>query len=280
MRRIRTINAGLELLRFGQARRCQAGLSRILGDIGIKARPGAHVRLDGTEQARLRARLITTFGLTRAAFDLGRIPEDADRATLARLVADEKLSGLRVGGTGSDRAAFTRLLVRLGEHPIAMEPEQFAAIRPTGVIVVENRQAFDCFDRISFPVPDAYRDWIPVFRGSPEWPQDVMQRGLVLAGAPVLAFPDYDPAGLSQSLALPHFLDVLWPGEDALTRAISEGRGNAERFHQQLSGNRARLEACEHPTIRKIWRIIYRHGRVPAQEYFLADQVPEPADLS
>ncbi|WP_411840039.1 hypothetical protein [Paracoccus sp. ME4] len=243
------------------------------------ARPGGHVRLGGTDQARLRARLISTFGLTPAAFDLGRIPEDADRATLSRLVGNEKLSGIRIGGAGPDRAAFCRMLLRLGGHPVAMEPEQFADIRPAGVIVVENRLAFDRFDRISFPVPDGCRDWIPVFRGSPEWPQDVMQRGLELTGAPVLAFPDYDPAGLSQSLTLPHFVDVLWPGEEALTRAVSSGRGNADRFLLQLAGHRARLEACEHPTIRKIWQILDRHGRVPAQEFFLIpDQLPAGVD--
>lgn len=280
MSRIATINAGLDMLRLGFTPSCQTGLSRLLGDIGIRARPQSRVALNGTEQARLKARMIMVFGLKQLAFDLGRIPEGADRAMLAKLLSDEKISGVRVSKAGPDRSAFSKLLVRLSGGPIGLEPEQFAALRPSGVIVVENRQAFDHFDRITFPIPDEYRDWIPVFRGSPEWPQDVMQRGLVLAGAPVLAFPDFDPAGLTQSLALPFFHDILWPGEAELTHAIANGGGNAERFILQNPGNRDRLAACSHPTVAKIWSIIDRFGRVPAQEYFIKDQMVLCAERS
>lgn len=276
MSRLRAINAGLEVLRCGETPRCAAGLARILGEIGIRAQAGKPVRLTGVEQARLKARMISVFGLKPAAFALGRIPEDADRALLASLLADEKISGVRVGGPGRDRTAFSKVLVFIDGAPVAREPEEFAALHPEGIIVVENREVFDRFDRISFPVPEAYRDWLPVFRGSPEWPQDVMQRALGLAGAPVLAFPDLDPAGLTQSLALPGFVDILWPGEEALVRSISEDVGNAERFNLQLAGNRERLEACTHPTVRQIWRILDKYGRVPQQEYFL---MPETAPV-
>jgi len=137
------------------------------------------------------------------------------------------------------------------------------------VLVVENWEAFEHIERVTFDLCAAGQNPLVVFRGSPVYRQDHIRSLLENLRLPVYAFVDFDPAGLVIAQGLPHFVDLMSPGLDELERAFGACT-NTERYQSQLPETQALLDAANHPAVVAHWRLQKKHGKALPQEYFLA----------
>ncbi|MEP3666055.1 MAG: hypothetical protein ABJN42_04885 [Roseibium sp.] len=278
MSKIKTINKGFDLLRLGALPRCPAGLAPILHDVGVKAVSGKPVILAPSARSRFSARLQARFELSEKAMKAGHIPEQADRATLSALMADEKASRVKVSLDENRPSVLIRSIPGTDDFglrgPIAIRPKDLASYGAKGVLCIENRQVFDALENLCFPILPKVEKHIAVFRGCPEYPQSGSETALKLAGIPVIVFPDYDPSGLSLAMSVPGMAEILWPGRRALIEAINSVGASQEKYMKQTPGSRRKLDSATHPDITEIWQILKGFGRVPAQEAFLSS-VPD-----
>ncbi|MCE6958533.1 hypothetical protein LAZ40_05645 [Cereibacter sphaeroides] len=270
------INRALQLTELLSARALPAVLVPVLHEAGImRAARGRPIHLTGQEALRLRARLVSRFELPeRALNEPGfRLSEGADRIALARQIGNEKLGAAAV--TLSRPPVHPGMVLLRRTASAAIEPlpvPEAANVARPGVILVENWLAFERFETLTFPVPAEFRGHAVLFRGDKEARQHTCESALALSGAPVVVFPDFDPAGLVNALAVPGMTRILWPGRAGLEQALREAATSEEKFTRQLPMAREKLARCSHPDVREIWEIIDRAGKVPAQEFFFAEQ--------
>lgn len=84
-------------------------------------------------------------------------------------------------------------------------------------------------------------------------------------GKPVVAFVDYDPAGLLIASALPGFQEMLCPPEQDLHSLLANCT-NKGRFIRQKSENIGELQSLKHPQLKGLWATFDRYGVALPQE--------------
>lgn len=149
---------------------------------------------------------------------------DADRIGATRLGANEKLAGrqlregrfalrapggIRVEGRGLDLPKTAYLDLRVSE---TMQLDHDA------LILVENFEAFVNFEDACIGAPFAKP--LLIFRGDAVNTQDAVLALLQHTSLPVIAWTDFDPAGLLIAKALPRCREVIAPADpgEALAR--------------------------------------------------------------
>jgi hypothetical protein len=266
-----------EVLNTGILRDRSGKLARLLREEGHVPKHGEFVPL--SMRSKLKARLISDYGVAPeilqpgAQFDLPQ----SRRETYA-LLRDEK-SGrhsvsqpvlMRHQPGGCLKVGESRSILPKGAW-MGIDLLDIPSMGHEGIILIENFEAFRFFDDLNFPVPKLWKDYLLVFRGAPVIsPQNHVQAFLHQAALPVIAFPDYDPAGLGQSLALPYVADILWPGEDALCKALYGHQGSEDIYHSQIAQYRTALENCS-GNFRKVAEFLKKAGRGVMQEAFIRD---------
>lgn len=275
MTRIQAINAALKLTWTGggifpaaigrsicentPARQERDGSIKLSPDLAVQVRRHLQASLDLHEDA------MTVFGW--------KLPEKGSRADYAGLIGNEKIYA---GKVTQDRDNQSGVVWFRPQGPRVTSfgwaaPDVIAALRPAGIILVENWETFRDFHLLDFPIPACWQSFLVVSRGSgPDAPQNASEAALRLCGCPVIVFPDYDPAGLIQAAAVPNMKDILWPGEERLNALCRQSHASGFKFTNQIGGNRDKLDKLEHPTLRRIWAIIKANGQMPAQEIFHA----------
>ena len=138
----------------------------------------------------------------------------------------------------------------------------------TSVLVVENWEAFDAVDCITFDLCRAGDNPLVVFRGSPVYRQDYVMALLQGLERPVFALVDYDPSGLVLAQSLPHFAGLMVPPEHELLAGLKSIKNHA-RYRSQLIQAQATLNRSQHPDIVANWKLLQEHGTALPQEYFL-----------
>ncbi|MFG6080503.1 hypothetical protein ACEUZ9_001107 [Paracoccus litorisediminis] len=278
MSEISDINAVLKLtadmLKMGLARGwCPARFTPLLKGAGILRAKDGHVLLNESRARALRFALVSCYEITEAAIDdlSFQLPLSGSRADYARLTGREKIGGSKVtdGRDDISGAVWFRPQGADVTSSAPARPDLIAGLRPEGIILVENWETFRDFHLLCFDIPQAWRNYLILSRGSgQDAPQHLCEDALRICACPVVVFPDYDPAGLAQALKVPNMVDVLWPGEEALRQLCAGGTASAEKYQAQVGIYGAALDRAHHETVGKIWAIIREYGRVPAQEVF------------
>lgn len=140
----------------------------------------------------------------------------------------------------------------------------------SAVILVENWEAFERIDRLSFTVDPCLMTALVVYRGDRgAYPVAAARAFLAALNRPVHVFPDADPAGLKIALDYPGYAGLVLPPPADLQAIFDRGRGDRARFLAQLPGTESALEAVEDPQVRAYWRILKHAGRALPQEEFV-----------
>jgi hypothetical protein len=142
--------------------------------------------------------------------------------------------------------------------------------RHRNVILVENWEAFERIDRLSFEVEQGLACALVVYRGQPGgYTIQAARAFLKELDAPVHVFSDPDPAGLKLAMDFPGFAGLVFPSLEELQELFNAGRGDKARYIAQLPGTERVLEECQDPRILSYWQIIKAAGRAMPQEEFV-----------
>lgn len=136
------------------------------------------------------------------------------------------------------------------------------------VLLVENWEAFEFIECITFDLSRAGHNPLVVFRGSPVYQGDNVLGLLHGLALPVFALVDYDPSGLVIAQSLPHFAGLMVPQDNELLAALVKNT-NYNRYQSQLSQAQSVLNNAYHPDIVAHWKLLQEHGKALPQEYFL-----------
>jgi hypothetical protein len=237
------------------------GFGRIAGRRWLVARD---------DRARIESYLLTVERVDPATDALAW--DDADRIGATRLGANEKLAGrqpregrvalrapggIRMGGSQLDLPKSAYLDLRVSE---TMQLDHDA------LIVVENFEAFVSFEDAC--IETRFEKPLLVFRGDAVNTQDAVLSLLLHASLPVIAWPDFDPAGLLIAKALPHCREMIAPADpdEALVRI-----GRPDLYLAQLR----EMESTAAPGAWVALRdAVRRHRRGIDQERMIADRIP------
>lgn len=273
----RELERALEAIRTGAVRRPTAALRRLLYGAGWTGASVLPPELIG----RVRRLLTEEHGVSPDLFDASRPPDrPGTRTETLRLLRDEKAGRVRTrrpvllrhqpGGALRCAGVETRLPPGGALH---LELEGALHLRAEGLILVENWEPFLLFDRLDFPVPQAWRCYPLLFRGAPNLSSQAEVERLIRAlDLPVISFPDLDPAGLGAALAAPRVSGLLWPGPDRLRAELAGRLARPDRYLSQVGQYRARLEAAE-GAFAEAWGLIREAGAGLMQEAFIGAAV-------
>ena len=145
---------------------------------------------------------------------------------------------------------------------------QFAAHRTA--VLVENWEAFERIDHLSFEVPSNLIDSIVVYRGDKAaYPIFAARKFLAATGVPIYVFPDADPAGLVLARTFPGYAGLMLPALNDLISTFQSGRGDRERYLSHLKSYEVTLDAEKDPVISAYWAVMKKFGRALPQEEFV-----------
>lgn len=138
------------------------------------------------------------------------------------------------------------------------------------VILIENWEAFQRIDRLSFDVDPDLRSSLIVFRGEIYgYNVSAARRFLADLNAPVYVFPDADPAGLKLAMDYPGYAGLVLPPKESLIHLFASGRGQRDRYTDQLSVASSSLDSSTDPEIQDYWGVVKKAGSALPQEEFV-----------
>ena len=140
------------------------------------------------------------------------------------------------------------------------------------VLLIENWECFERIHQVTLDLTRAGENPLVLFRGSPIYQQDSTSNLLKALAVPVIAFVDFDPAGLLIAQGLPHFAGLIWPNKDELVPALLAAR-NHERYLMQLGQTRGALEGTTNTEISECWALLRHFGAALPQEYFITSDL-------
>ena len=145
------------------------------------------------------------------------------------------------------------------------------------LLVVENLQTFDDIHAVDACVMGNLPALNPlvVYRGDAQSGAraDAAHALISTTHLPVIAFVDFDPAGMLIASGLPRLDSVLAPPMQELSEIIRE-RGITERFLEQIATASHAMQRIQNDErIAPLWRIIHAAGKALPQEYFCRDQL-------
>ena len=265
----------MEAVRTGRVKHAGKFICGELGKHGFRVREGWKGALPARVKAGIQSDLIHLYGVPEN--QIGIAPGADDKSRVAGLA--------RYGDDKSGRAPVMndRIMIRsqpgrglqIGGAQIHMPDGAIMSIDTTtaglhevkGVILVENETVFYRFERLNFPVPACWRDSTVVFRGKAHVArQDTCEAWLRDLDVPVIAFPDFDPAGLVFAAAVPRVSGLLWPGAQRLDKILnSAGRKDLYEKQSAYVNKLSKLTGPCHEAA----QIVVKAGRGINQEAFL-----------
>lgn len=262
------------LLRACQADTEDRALSKaaqgLVDRLGFGRVVGRVWRLTAADRQRISAYLREVEGIDPAT------PPDAwqerSRIEAAGIGRNEKLAGRRPrAGRIALRAPGG---LRFGEGSLSLPARAFidlpvdaaTGLRHDAIVLIENFEAFIYFEEANAGLPCSTP--LLAFRGDGINTPDAMLEFLRLTKLPVIAWPDFDPAGLLLSSGLPGLSGILAPAEpdECLAR-----RGRSDLYLNQL-GQLAALRLSG-PS-RLLEQAIRAQRKGIDQERMIAERIP------
>ena len=253
------------------------GLKRFCTDYNIGRPAGASMIISAQEKAKIEA-ILKADGIDTAlmkGIDLNSL----SRSEALKYAQNEKITDapVRTGRVAIKSLPGRPLLI--GGEAIILPAganldapwEQVAELcAHESVLLVENWEAFEAIHRVTLDLSRAGGNPLVVFRGSPVYQQDSTSSLLAALALPVIAFVDFDPAGLLIAQGLPHFAGLIWPEEVVLIPGFKDAL-NHERYQKQLTQAKASLDRSTNADISECWALLRRYGAALPQEYFIKD---------
>ncbi len=215
------------------------------------------------EQAR---ELLNLHGISPSA-----LSPDANRADAARFPGQSEKTQSRApwSNTVAVKVPASSLTPESPSSPGAfavLTVEQAIEVPCDRLLVVENLETFRYLEHYQWLHPRLRRQrTLAIYRGdattSTADASDVLRR----RPEPVLAFTDFDPAGLGIAAALPRLQSLLLP-HDQWLRDTARGARGLELFERSRVQYQAVLDAAEHPDIRQAWALMKSLSAGVAQE--------------
>lgn len=208
--------------------------------------------------------------------------KDLGRAESLMLARDEKFAGRSVGdGRLRVKALPGRILQVAGgswrlpdraDLGLDINTVLGDEIGHDALLMIENLQTFDDIHTV---VPDVMGDLLAhdplvIYRGDTQGGARADAVHALIGGTdlPVLAFVDFDPAGLLIASGLPRLDKILAPPLPNLT-AIIQAHGIAQRYLDQVAMAAHAMQQIQGDArIAPLWRVIHAVGKALPQEYF------------
>lgn len=252
-------------------------LRRYLIDNGIGRWEGEQVLLGPKARADLGAALLRDFqvpigttaeaweGLSRTeALTFTTNEKSSSRAVRSKRVAVKALGGAKLHMGQAELELPSGLSLDVSDDDAHLFEGHHA------VILVENWEAFERIDKLSFEIPSELLGALVVYRGEMgAYPIAAARAFLLNLGRPIHVFPDPDPAGLKLAMDFPGFSGLVLPPCDELAAIFRAGRGDTARYLAQLPGTERVLNEATNPQIQDYWRVIKAAGRALPQEEFV-----------
>lgn len=251
------------------------GLQAFCDEYGVGHRDGRFIRFDAMSREKIKG--ILDFKGYDWQGDISTFNQ-MSRAEVSRLSNNEKDTARRVreAKVAIKSLPGRPLLFKTG--PVTLPPGSNLDVSfewvvenslHDSVLVIEN---WECFERAHDVqlLADITENPLVVYRGdasvyNTKYAYALMER----LQKPVMAFVDYDPAGIVIAKGLPCFESFLAPSDEALELLLAGG--NAERFSEQYSSNTVRvLETLEHEQLRHAWQLIKKHGKALPHEKLIS----------
>lgn len=204
------------------------------------------------------------------------------RAESLMLARDEKFSGRTVGdGRLRVKALPGRILQVAGDSwslpdradlGLDLNAVLGSEIGHDALLIIENLQTFDDIHTVDPEVMGnlSARDPLVIYRGDTQGGAraDAVHALISGTGLPVIAFVDFDPAGLVIASGLPRLDMVLAPSLQDLAEII-QARGIAKRYLEQVAMAAHAMQQIQGDArIAPLWHVIHAAGKALPQEYF------------
>ncbi len=204
------------------------------------------------------------------------------RAESLMLAKDEKLTGRTVGdGRLRVKALPGRVLQVAGgswslpdRADLGMDLNAVLGneIGHDALLIIENLQTFDDVHIVDSKVMGnlSAHDPLVIYRGDTQGGArvDAVHALVSGTGLPVIAFVDFDPAGLVIATGLPRLDMVLAPPLRDLAEII-QARGIARRYLKQVAMATHAMQRIQgDPRAAPLWHVIHAAGKALPQEYF------------
>ncbi|BBN88806.1 DUF7281 domain-containing protein [Azospira sp. I09] len=140
------------------------------------------------------------------------------------------------------------------------------------LLIIENLQTFDDIHAVDSEVMDnlTSHDPLVIYRGDNQGGAraDAVHALISGTGLPVIAFVDFDPAGLIIASGLPRLDMVLAPPLQDLAEIIQVS-GIAKRYLEQVAMAAHAMQRIQGDArMTPLWRVIHAAGKALPQEYF------------
>ncbi len=255
------------------------GTSRRLADeLNLGRIRGKTIYLSEGDHAEMRT-LLSANGYALSPVDLNGLSR-GDR--LLAGTPNEKAGGEAVkrGRISVKTLAGQRLLI--GNQELLLPPRchidaEWRAVLDgmahSAIMLVENYEAFDQIDLVSFELPDEFSNPLVVYRGDRhESRQDNVIAFLDAAQLPMMAFVDIDPRGLHIAAGCPNLVGIVAPDALVLETALaSPATGRRDLFQAQVPGIERFLQGiAEDSPLHPLWTLMARYRAAVVQERWLA----------
>lgn len=121
------------------------------------------------------------------------------------------------------------------------------SIRCDRILVVENLETFKYLGRYGW-IDYGGLATLAIFRGDNAFNLADASKAIAARSEPVLAFTDFDPAGLAIAARLPRLAGLVLPELDWLAEVTRQKR-RTDLYHSQIGQFDATLDAARHPDI-------------------------------
>lgn len=255
------------------------GTSRRLADeLNLGRIRGKTIYLSEGDHAEMRT-LLSANGYARSPVDLNGLSR-GDR--LLAGTPNEKAGGEAVkrGRISVKTLAGQRLLI--GNQELLLPPRchvdaEWRAVLDgmahSAIMLVENYEAFDQIEQVSFDLPSEFANPLVVYRGDRhESRQDNVIAFLDAVQLPTMAFVDIDPRGLHIAAGCPNLVGIVAPDALVLETALaSPATGRRDLFQAQVPGIERFLQGItDDSPLHPLWTLMARHRAGVVQERWLA----------
>lgn len=265
----------LTLLRIAQdgreVQQATPAICSLFDDFGIGYRSGKNYMLDERDRTRIKQYLSNEKdidwktpldawkGISRdQALNLGSNEKMSDERTRDFRVAVKSLPGRPLLLGGQSMILPNGANLDLSWEYVATECGH------DSVLLVENWTNFEK-THVTPLLSEIQGNPLVLYRGDFVYGNKYSALLLKALDKPVVAFVDYDPAGLVIASALPGFHEMICPLERDL-HSLLAGCTNSGRFIRQKSENIGALESLNHPQLQALWAIFDRYGVALPQE--------------
>lgn len=151
-------------------------------------------------------------------------------------------------------------------------PEDAMRVQCQQLLVVENLETFRFLGRYRW-IDYQRKPTLAIFRGDTLFNPAEASQVIADRIEPVLAFTDFDPAGLAIAERQPRLAGLILPAEDWLREATAKAK-RGDLYESQIEQYASRLSAAAHPDLQRAYRLLREWRKGYNQEWM--ESAPGP----